>query len=361
MLQMYSCVAGDTILSSNSWKDVTSHRQCATEFELILFVSHRWEYPNNPDPNGRQYEAVQKIIQYIVLGVRTFEAMESGEHHKHLQDLGQHGVLQGAMIASRLLANLSESLETTNKEKRDATLSTLAGCPERLIGVWYDAACLPQGELSIQTRLEFQEALKSLPKFVQHKNVCVIALREAEDDYEQRGWCMMEFMLASQQSIYNPLIYRLDKDKKPLLINNQTSSGKIFNGLLNHWLEAKADTAFKIWQAVVIQANALPDAITTESDVPALSLRTALLQFALVQSGLFIAKKHNEPMRESLDILTELQKQSGLLTTLPEDGVLTYLMILIGGCTSDNPQRKEFETSLNQLLHSSKQSRVNWI
>lgn len=342
LFKAYKCLPADIVLASNSWEKAGKKLQCANKFSLVIFISHRWASPNNPDPTNRQYKAIQKLIQHIVAGVHAISAIEKSEHHRYIPDLGRHGVLQGAMIATRLLATI---YELPYKESVNIILENK---PERLIGIWYDSICLPQEE---HAKHQLQSILQNLPDFVQHPQVSVIALRESRDDYEQRGWCMMEFMLASRQKAYYPLIYRYDLEGKTLQINYGTSAGLTFNALLQAWRDSNKETAFKCWQSIFLQVNFLADSIAlSEENTPTLCMRTTLSEFVGLQSGLFIAEKTIYPAHDPLDILRKLQIETDLLTTLPEDGILVYLMILVGGCSLESALGKEFQEYLEQTI-----------
>ena len=342
ILQLYKCVPANIVLDSCSWENAKSQLRPASAFLLILFVSHRWESVNDPDPAGQQLGGVRNLIRHVVFGIRAFLAIEQGNHHKHIPDLGRHGVLQGAMIAMRLLA----TIYGLSPEEGRRLLSE--SNPERLIGIWYDAACLPQ---ALCSRRELYGALQNLPGFVQHPHVSVVALREPEDDYEQRGWCMMEFMLASRQSPYSPLVYRYDLDGKGLRVNANVEHGLTFGRLLKNWCQANRKTAFKSWQSIFLQANFMPDSIVLdEGKIPVLSIRGNLLRFVALQSGLFVAEKKNHSTYEPLDVMRKLHGNTDLLTTLPDDGVLVYLMILVGGCSLKSDLGKEFKSCLDEVL-----------
>lgn len=345
VLKSYKCLSGDTILNSNSWEEATKERKEASKFLLILFISHRWESFSHSDPTGKQYRAVQNLIRHIILGVRSLYGIELGEHHKYIPDLGKHGVLQGAMIASRLFASVAELLLNGDNSK-DFILNEK---PEQLIGIWYDLACLPQGERSEEEKMEFQYALQNLPDFVQHPNVSIVSLREDNDDYEQRGWCMMEFMLATQQSIYTPLVYRYDLDGE-ILQTNTTNAGLNFAISLKKWRGATVKTALECWRLIFLQTNTLPDSILIEEETPSLSIRTTLAKFVIMQSALYLAEKQNSPTKKPIEILKNLQLKTNLLTTLPEDRIVVYLMLLVGGCSKKNSLKREFEVCLEDVI-----------
>lgn len=345
-LHPYTCIPSNKLLNSNSWKEASSKLEYAHKFPLILFISHRWESLENPDLRGLQYRAVKRLIEHILSAIATISLMDRGEHHRYISDLGKHGVLQGAVIATRVVATVAQLMFDG-----DGDYSTvLEKEPERLIGIWYDVACLPQGNRSQKEELEFRDALQHLPEFVQHPNVSVVALREDLDDYEQRGWCMMEFMLATKQSTYAPLVYRYDLDGEKLQLNSDTKAGLDFATYLKNWQKADKESAFEYWRAVFLQTNTLPDAILNEEKTALLSIRTALAKFVVTQSAFFIAHKNNSPTVAPIEILRELQAKTNLHTTLPKDGVLVYLMILVGGCSLDNPLREEFLGYLREVI-----------
>jgi hypothetical protein len=179
ILHLYKCIPSNKFLSSNSWEEASTELQNAHEFPLVLFISHRWEAYNNSDVSGQQYRAIKVLIEHIVSAVHAIVAMDKGEHHQYIEDLGKHGVLQGSMIGTRLFSSIAE-LTLNGDSSQNVTLENE---PERLIGVWYDAYCLPQGKRSKEETLAFQSALQNLPNLVEHPKVSVVALQEANDNY----------------------------------------------------------------------------------------------------------------------------------------------------------------------------------
>lgn len=342
-LRMFKCISANTFITSNSWENAARNLKTADQFSISLFISHRWETLEHPDPEGHQFKAIQNMIDHITTAVKAFHAISNADHLKFIPDLGRHGVLQGMMIATRLLNKIMESTQEENQ------ILALISEPEKLIGVWYDAACLPQEMLS---RDEVQRTLIKLPEFVQHPNVCLVALREPKDDYEQRGWCMMEFMLATKQSIYSPLVYRPDLEKQKITINLNFELALQFEKSIRIWSNSTPEIALKLWKFIFLLLESTPELIEQEHETPTLSIKSTLQSIFTLQFARFTTEKNCNPQITPLDIIRTLHLKTNLLTTLEEDGIIVYLLILFGGLASRSPLEQEFREYLNQAINA---------
>jgi len=64
ILPLYTCIPSNKLLTYNSWREASKQIESAHKFPLILFISHKWETFENPDPKGKQYRAIQKLIEH---------------------------------------------------------------------------------------------------------------------------------------------------------------------------------------------------------------------------------------------------------------------------------------------------------
>ena len=109
-----------------------------TDCTLILFVSHRWETPFDPDANGRQS-----------LFLRMF-------------------------LASRLT---EEHLAKT--------------------GVWYDYCVLPQAPRTHDAQIAFEALVLRIPEIQAACQTLVCGTLDDVRTYSTRGWCLLEYLCRS--------------------------------------------------------------------------------------------------------------------------------------------------------------------
>jgi hypothetical protein len=131
---------------------------------LILFVSHRWETANHPDPQFKQARAL--------VSLRELTSKALAENH--------------------CPENVSVRTLTRIMRKRDCGIGDVA--------LWYDYSCLPQKiqgrQRSCEETQAFHEALSGLVDIVMMAPcTLILSLRWREDGYESSGWCFFECMI----------------------------------------------------------------------------------------------------------------------------------------------------------------------
>lgn len=187
----------------------------------LLFISHRWETLDHPDPDGRQLRAIQALLRRIALCMEAMMVART-ERLRRVPSLTSEGSLQAQEIARRMLGfgpfgDASPRIEARDARKAiSASFRALSGQPgafrqwllER-IGVWFDYCCMPQRPLAVDELSEFRESLRNLDGLVRCSTV--VALRTAGDDYPQRGWCASEFFLGSRGSFARSLFVRCEE------------------------------------------------------------------------------------------------------------------------------------------------------
>ncbi|MFT3800631.1 MAG: hypothetical protein QM766_05365 [Burkholderiaceae bacterium] len=187
----------------------------------LLFVSHRWETLEKPDPQGRHHAAIRAFVQRIAVVARAMMSARieridlvpaidrEGDLQAHAllrrmlgQDpLGGASCLPGPTLARR---ELSRAFERSGGDagRFDAWLATR-------IGVWVDYCCMPQRPFAQDDEAEFRQTLRELDTLVASSTL--VALRDAGDDYPVRGWCASEFFLASEHSFARGLFVDIER------------------------------------------------------------------------------------------------------------------------------------------------------
>ena len=192
---------------------------------VLLFLSHRWETPDHPDPDGRQQAAIRMLIQRIAV---VAEAMwcERVERLRLVPSLDREGDLQAQAIVRRMLgwgpgadkaaaAEAKRQLAAASARDREAPGAFQTWLISR-IGVWIDYSCMPQRPFSAVEEVEFRQTLGLLDRLVASSTL--LALRNSGDDYTTRGWCAGEFFLGSARSFSRGLYVDIDRlrDAQPL-------------------------------------------------------------------------------------------------------------------------------------------------
>lgn len=165
---------------------------------LLLFISHRWETPQHPDSTGRQLRGLQTFLRALLTAVEAM-LVPTEERLRLIPSLDAEGALQAVEIARRLLGQgpftdrpaLEISAELARRTRPD-----FRAWLQARIGVWLDYVCMPQRPLSPEDQVLFDRSLRDLDQLVAASTL--VALRQAGDDYPQRGWCASEFFLGSR-------------------------------------------------------------------------------------------------------------------------------------------------------------------
>lgn len=174
--------------------------------KAVLFISHRWKTARHPDPHGVQAEAIRVLLRNMIQ-VANASANED-ERSRLVPSLLRHGILQAAYILNTAMTFGENSgdgwrqlVEKAKGVKGD--YGSLAGQVASGFGIWYDYACLPQGNSrsgfkgsDADSRLLLAN-LRQLHSLI--SECTLVSLRAAGDDYVERSWCMLE--LATEPDI----------------------------------------------------------------------------------------------------------------------------------------------------------------
>ncbi|WP_437854498.1 hypothetical protein [Sorangium sp. So ce363] len=171
----------------------------------LLFVSHRWETVEDPDPRQRQFRALRRFLELVVPCVRAC-LVPPDKRAEHLPSLDTEGTVQALDAAFRILeleplepafvpAETRRSEATTAASKLGLETPAFAEWLTSRIAVWIDYTCVPQPPRGDDETSYLLETLRRLPDLMRASTL--LALRYAGDDYGSRGWCATESFLAS--------------------------------------------------------------------------------------------------------------------------------------------------------------------
>lgn len=197
---------------------------------VLLFISHRWETLEHPDPTGRQFKIIQEFLRRICICVEAM-LVPARERLQLVPSLSFEGTLQAEEVVRRMLGSgpfagtsaciggqeakrIVKERFRTDGHDRNAFHAWLAS----KIAVWLDYTCMPQKPLSQEDEPVFRRSLLALDSLVMSSTV--LALRQTADDYPMRGWCASEFFLASTRSFSRGLFFdmrRMEGAEKVLI------------------------------------------------------------------------------------------------------------------------------------------------
>lgn len=302
---------------------------------LLLFISHRWETTDHPDPTGKQLAALKSLIHFVCDACDALSESSIEERLRILPTLRQYGALQAILLVSRLSSSVLSIASSMASQRVHEWL------PNH-IGIWYDFACLPQKPRSNSEHEEVQAALLALPDLLLSEEISLIALRDADDDYESRGWCIAEARLSSDKMVFTPLVLRLDRlgtmsDQIPLVSSDTNDRpASQFRAALTAW-EDKTEAAMDpqtCWKIIVLQACTNPDSIPLPADDSPMLGLSKIAQFSLTWIILLLtdlARKEGQVVNFSEAIL-RLLKEKGLQCSDDDDLIYVGLLAFLWSC-----------------------------
>ncbi len=190
----------------------------------LLFISHRWETLEHPDPSGRHFKAIQEFLRRLCICIEAM-LIPKKERLQFVPSLTLEGTLQAEEVARRILGFgpfsdspacikekdarkvVSEKFKFYQNNK-PAFRDWLSG----KIGLWLDYTCMPQKPLSPEDEPEFRRTLGALDSLTMSSTL--VALRDADDDYPLRCWCASEFFLASAHSFSRAIFIDVGRMEK---------------------------------------------------------------------------------------------------------------------------------------------------
>ena len=331
-------------------QDIGAARMGARQCSLLLFISHRWDTLAHPDPNGAQLAAVKTLIDLICGAVIALGSTRDCDRVRAFPSLNSQGQLLAAMLAARLVANAPPHwLEL------EPDVAVTAEDVAARIGVWYDYASMPQLPREPREDDDFAQGLLALPRMVHSSATSFVALRQAGDDYEVRGWCLAEAVLSSG-NFHTPVVLRTDLMASALEVLPSSSVAheatsdlrRQFRVAIGAWqetaplgcaLRAAAVDGFKA--AVMIASVAADSVISANDDGPSLTMRS---NASRVVAGLLVkllARLASETggVLDLRRILLETVASSGLRCSADNDLVYVGLVALIWGSSGSDSLR----------------------
>lgn len=162
--------------------------------KCCVFVSHRWEEPEHPDPKGEQRNHITDVLRQIQ------EWLDA--------------------LCGRTPPPVHFAATTTDENREDAQFDFMKAlvsdelnwaiqffvCDQDWVTVWYDYYSIPQGadDLSKQVRSRCLMEIEQICR-----NAIVYAL--LSDDYFTRGWCVFEMIQSKIGAPLGTKIWRPDE------------------------------------------------------------------------------------------------------------------------------------------------------
>ncbi|RBA14935.1 hypothetical protein FPRO05_13151 [Fusarium proliferatum] len=171
---------------------------------LILFISHRWASPSHPDPEGEHLHAIHFLLNAIKDLASVYHSPLE-DRIKKVKTLKVHGYLQAARVLSKI---------ASEKGTIDSTILSR-------IGLWIDFMCLPQkntfrvDDRTADELVFFKEGLRLLPSLIVSCDY-VVSLRQDDDDYIERAWCISELCVSWPNKHNSVIVLRKDLLGQPI-------------------------------------------------------------------------------------------------------------------------------------------------
>jgi hypothetical protein len=326
---------------------------------LLIFVSHRWETLRHPDPAGRQWRTLAKLVSDLC---DLWDALGTDDAHQRIRlvpRLDQHGIAQAAVLFSRLNPPEGASAPGPDTPAR-------AFLPDR-IGIWYDYACMPQRPWTPGEEEEFRAGLLALPRLFGSEHVILLALREAGDDYGSRGWCLAESLSAAAGG-QRGVAVRMDLLGTPLTLGadgqdrNQDLSRRL-RAALRGWADTTVDAAVaaECLMMLAVTAGYSQSEWFSPSDGIAPVYLGDVVNTAGAWLGKMLARLALRRGR-SVDLavlLRELAHESGVRCAVDDDLVYVALLMLHTESADGSPIRKFYADCIERFV--SGRPIVTWI
>lgn len=323
---------------------------------LLLFISHRWETTSHPDPTGKQLAALKSLIQFICDACDALSAESTEERLSILPTLHQYGALQAVLLVSRLSSSVLTIGSSINNKRAHEWL------PNH-IGIWYDFACLPQKPRSNEEQQEMQTALLALPDLLLSDEISLIALRDEDDDYESRGWCVAEARLSSDKMVFTPLVLKIDRlgtmssEQIPVATSDRNDSpASQFTAALRAWEDRNVVVMDPetCWKIIVLQACVNPDSLPLrEDDSPVLGLNK-MARFSIGSIILLLTELAGEGGRQVNfgAAVLHLLKEKGLQCSDDNDLIYVGLLAFLWSCEKRSRLAEFFRECLQRHIRN---------
>jgi hypothetical protein len=317
---------------------------------LLIFVSHRWETPEQPDPPGRQYRALAALVTGLCDLWDALIAEHASERIRLVPRLDRHGTAQAAVLLSRL--NPADGAG-----RRSLRGSARRVLPEH-IGIWYDYACLPQAPRTPGEEAAFRADLLALPELLGAAAVILVALREANHDYGTRAWCLAEALLTANKTGSQGVAVRMDLFGTSLAAEpaDDTSSLDISRRLhraLDGWADVRvgpAQAADCMTMLAVAAGHSPSDWFAFSDGILPVYLGD-VVKTAATWLGLVLARLGGDHQPVDLAaILRELAERARVRCAVDNDLVYVTLLMLHGETAPDTAMRSFYQECLRRHL-----------
>ncbi len=338
MLQQYRYISARTLLGLSKFDRCQSLlSETWTPVERLwhlVFISHRWGSQDDPDPFGKQLEALKRLVRRMVdiVGAIRDERVSAEAVRDRLArvpSLARQGNLQAAHLVFRTLCGgYNFAADEVARIEGDGILD--------LIGFWYDFSCLPQDPRTVDEEREFGLALQGIGEMILSPRVSTLVLRREEDGYLERGWCFAESMIAgAKEDVFKPMILRTDRWDEPLAMELSGAFGALrpeVMEMLRQWenlaVPMAVDKAFEsAINGTAVLMLAKMDSSMSEFVVAATAMMSAGLElFAGIQSSVALLAVGGR-LDLSVDLVNVLRRE-GLGCRDERDYILVALLLM---------------------------------
>lgn len=318
---------------------------------LLLFVSHRWETRQHPDPSGRQHRAVARLVSDLCDLWDGLGAEDPRERTRLVPRLDQHGMAQAAVLFSRLDLPGDVSERHRGRSARDFL-------PEH-IGIWYDYACLPQEPRSPAEEAEFRAGMLALPELFGSEAVTLVALRESGDDYRNRAWCLAEALLTANRAGSQGVAVRMDLLGTTLELGaagqeRNLDLSRRLRAALNGWADAAVDAAAaaNCLTMLAVVAGHSPSEWFSPSDGIAPVYLGDVVSIAGLWLGSVLARlgRHQGRLVDLAAVLREVAERAAVRCAVENDLVFVTLLMLHGQSAPHTAIRAFYQQCMERHL-----------
>lgn len=328
---------------------------------VVLFVSHRWRMPNNPDPEGHTADALRFFLRKVGV-IATAASSPPQDRSKLVPSLLVHGIMQAALFlgngrAFGLADRRPREWPDPNKtQDPNITLNpNPSGVADAIlgdIGIFYDFSCIPQGVSAFrqppedETRRIVERALRGMHLLASASTVLVV--RAPADGYSSRAWCAAE--LAMDQPGLRHIVLRTDMlgepttdiqivgEDAPRFNRLAAQSRSRIRDLDDHWRSApsgwgvlRALATMVLWGSHELEADRLVPLFVTP-DAPKVFPGSEELLGSMIEhlSRLSQADRmlNGALVADVAELVIDSLERAGLYCSVPEDRVYLGLQML---------------------------------
>jgi hypothetical protein len=236
---------------------------------LLLFLSHRWDTPEHPDPSGQQLRTLQTLLRRICVVIRALFA-DPPQRLRLVPELDREGTIQAEELARRVLGygpfakegtlgNPAEARTRIREKVRELGPDAFDHWMLERMGIWVDYCCMPQSPRTAADQAMFEKTLMQLDRLL--LSSIVVALRREHDDYATRSWCVSEIWFGARGSFARSLFIDMDRAEKDLPL--ATTSSPNAPDIIKKGYESDLDAFRKVvddWKTATVPLCEVPPA-----------------------------------------------------------------------------------------------------